>query len=189
MVSPRPKTLTIQETAEQLNVHYMTAYRYIRQGQLPASRQGTQWLVRQADLDAMRKLSVPKKRRSRHTDVDHGPLERTLLAGDSAGAWWLVQSQLGGALTPSEVLTELVVPALTSIGDRWLNGDISVAEEHRSTAVALRIIGRLGLQWDAPVKIEEPLPLLLLRETGTGFPSLSSPTSYSGKVLLSSNSC
>jgi len=57
MVSPAArKTLTIQETAEtSLNVHYMTAYRYIRQGQLPASRQGTQWLVRQADLDAIAK--------------------------------------------------------------------------------------------------------------------------------------
>jgi excisionase family DNA binding protein len=151
-VSPRPKTLTIQETADQLNVHYMTAYRYIRQGLLPATRQGTQWRVQQADLDAMRKSTGSRKRRPRRSEVDSGAFERTLLAGDSAGAWWLIESHLGSGLNQSGVLTELVAPALSSIGDRWAKGDISVADEHRSTAVALRVIGRLGLQWGRPGK-------------------------------------
>jgi methanogenic corrinoid protein MtbC1 len=77
---------------------------------------------------------------------------------------------LGGALTPSEVLTELVVPALTSIGDRWLNGDISVAEEHRSTAVALRIIGRLGLQWGRPGKDRGTIALAAVAGDRHGLP-------------------
>jgi methanogenic corrinoid protein MtbC1 len=70
-----------------------------------------------------------------------------MLAGDSAGAWWLLQSHLGGGLDPSGVLTEMVAPALRSIGERWASGGVSVAEEHQATAVAQRIVGHLGLQF------------------------------------------
>jgi methanogenic corrinoid protein MtbC1 len=70
-----------------------------------------------------------------------------MVAGDSQGAWWLLQSHLGGGLDPSGVLTEMVVPALRSIGERWARGEVSVAEEHRATAVAQRVIGHLGMQF------------------------------------------
>jgi MerR family transcriptional regulator, light-induced transcriptional regulator len=70
-----------------------------------------------------------------------------MLIGDSAGAWWLMQSHLGGGLDPSGVLTEMVVPALRSIGERWASGEVSVAGEHRATAVAQRVIGHLGMQF------------------------------------------
>ena len=48
---------------------------------------------------------------------------------------------------PPGVLTDLVVPALRSIGDGWAAGELSVADEHRATAVAFRVVGRLGLQF------------------------------------------
>ena len=61
--------------------------------------------------------------------------------------WWLLQSHLNGGLDPSGVLIELVVPTLHSIGERWASGEVSVAEEHRATAVAQRVVGHLGLQF------------------------------------------
>jgi methanogenic corrinoid protein MtbC1 len=70
-----------------------------------------------------------------------------MLAGDNQGAWWLLQSHLGGGLDPSGVLTEMIGPALRSIGERWARGEVSVAEEHRATAVAQRVIGHLGMQF------------------------------------------
>lgn len=70
-----------------------------------------------------------------------------MLAGDTSGAWWLVKSHLDGGLDPAGILNELVVPALRSIGDRWAHGDVSVAQEHRATAVAQRLVGHLGLQF------------------------------------------
>ena len=70
-----------------------------------------------------------------------------MLAGDSPGAWWLVKSQLDGGLDPAGILNELIVPALRSIGERWASGEVSVADEHRATAVAQRLIGHLGLQF------------------------------------------
>jgi methanogenic corrinoid protein MtbC1 len=77
-------------------------------------------------------------------------LEARLLAGDGSGAWWLIEGRLGGGLDPSGVVTTLLAPALQSIGARWADGDVSVADEHRATAVAQRIIGRLGLQFGRP---------------------------------------
>jgi excisionase family DNA binding protein len=144
----RPKALTLQETADRLGVHYMTAYRYIRQGRLPATREGVEWRVRPADVDAL--LGSPAARKQRggaRAKADSERLERRILAGDATGAWWLVKSQLEGGLDPAGVLTELVVPALRSVGDRWADGELSVADEHRATAVAQRVIGHLSLQF------------------------------------------
>ncbi len=142
------KTLTLPEAAGLLGVHYMTAYRYIRQGKLPAQREGAEWRIRPADVRALQCPSSQRERRG--TSRARGGserLERRMLAGDVSGAWWLVKSQLDGGLNPPGVLNELVVPALRSIGDRWALGDVSVAEEHRATAVAQRLIGHLGLQF------------------------------------------
>ena len=44
--------LNLNEVAEKLDVHYMTAYRYVRLGMLPATQQGRSWVVRSDDLDS-----------------------------------------------------------------------------------------------------------------------------------------
>jgi excisionase family DNA binding protein len=139
-----PATMTIQEVADTLGVHYMTAYRYVRQGRLPATRRGAEWRIRPSDVAS---LTTHGRRGLARTGADGEALERRMLAGDSQGAWWLLQSHLGGGLDPSRVLTELVVPALRSIGEGWASGEVSVAEEHRATAVAQRVIGHLGMQF------------------------------------------
>jgi excisionase family DNA binding protein len=139
-----PQPMTIQEVADRLGVHYMTAYRYVRQGRLPATRLGAEWRIDPSDVDALRTTA---RRGTARTRADSHALERRMLAGDSSGAWWLLQSHLGGGLDPSGVLTEMVVPALRSIGERWASGEVSVAAEHRATSVAQRVIGHLGLQF------------------------------------------
>ena len=45
-----PGLLGLQEAADRLGVHYMTAYRYVRTGRLPATRIGSQWWVDPGDL-------------------------------------------------------------------------------------------------------------------------------------------
>jgi excisionase family DNA binding protein len=148
-----PPVLTLPEVAERLGVHYMTAYRYVRQGRLPASRIGTQWEVLASDVAALRQADPAKDRRgARRTAADVEGLQRRLMAGDSAGAWWLVESQLGGGMDPAGVLTELIAPALEAVGQRWAAGEMSVADEHRATSVCQRVIGRLGFQHGSPGK-------------------------------------
>jgi len=142
-----PEEMTLQEAAEHLGMHYMTVYRYVRLGRLPATRHGSEWRVRQADVE---KLRVPPGRSPRHLhrgDTDRSGLEQRMVAGDAAGAWRLIEGRLSGGSDPPGVLTELLVPVLRSIGDRWAAGDLSVGDEHRATAVAYRLIGRLGLQF------------------------------------------
>ena len=43
-----------------------------------------------------------------------------------------------------EVHLDLLAGSLRTIGERWASGELSVADEHRASTVASRIIGRLG---------------------------------------------
>jgi excisionase family DNA binding protein len=141
------ENLTLPEVAEQLGVHYMTVYRYVRTGRLPAAKDGAEYRVRQADVDALRAAPAPRAaRRGRRTATGRHArqLEQRLLAGDEAAAWSLVEDALTGGLEPAQVHLDLLAPALVSIGDRWESGDVTVAQEHLASAVAQRIIGRLG---------------------------------------------
>jgi MerR family transcriptional regulator, light-induced transcriptional regulator len=152
-VAATPRTITLQEAAQQLGLHYMTVYRYVRTGKLPATQEGLIWRIRVSDVEALRdgrgSASGSRSRGNSLTESSQA-LEARMLAGDSAGAWWLIEGRLGGGLDPAGVVTTLLSPALRSIGARWADGEVSVADEHRATAVAQRIIGRLGLQFGRP---------------------------------------
>ena len=43
----------LREASTVLALHYMTVYRYVRTGRLPARRVGGGWLVRRSDLEAL----------------------------------------------------------------------------------------------------------------------------------------
>ena len=51
--------LTLQEAADELGVHYMTAYRYVRLGMLEATKRGRSWVVHREDLEAFRTSPAP----------------------------------------------------------------------------------------------------------------------------------
>jgi excisionase family DNA binding protein len=134
--------LSLDEAAERLGVHYMTAYRYVRTGRLPAEKVGATWRVRADDLERLRSPAPTTGRRRR---TDHWRrLEDRLLSGDEAGAWTVVQTALAAGIEPDELYVDVLGPALTSIGDAWAAGRVSVAQEHRASVVAQRLIGRLG---------------------------------------------
>ena len=59
----RDETLSLHEAAEALGVHYMTAYRYVRLGVLPAHREGRSWRVRRVDLDTLGEETPPAQMR------------------------------------------------------------------------------------------------------------------------------
>jgi methanogenic corrinoid protein MtbC1 len=61
-----------------------------------------------------------------------------------------VESALASGSDPAEIYTRLLGPALRSVGERWANGDLTVAEEHLASSVALRVIGRLGPRFARP---------------------------------------
>ena len=51
MAAARERELTLQEAADLLGVHYMTAYRYVRTGRLAATRINGKWVVARSSLD------------------------------------------------------------------------------------------------------------------------------------------
>jgi excisionase family DNA binding protein len=143
-------TLGLREAAEQLGVHYMTAYRYVRSGRLPAHKAGSEWQVDPADLARLTTGPEKGSRRGPTRAVHRDRLEHRLLDGDEQGAWGVVESAMASGAEPSEVLTELLAPSLRSIGQRWADGELAIADEHRASAVAQRLIARMGPRFARP---------------------------------------
>ncbi|MGB8861524.1 MAG: B12-binding domain-containing protein [Ilumatobacteraceae bacterium] len=137
-------THTLHEAADLLGVHYMTAYRYVRLGLLPATKLGGIWQVAVADLDAFRAEAAPAVARGRRRAPWAERLEARLVAGDARGAWGVVEAALAAGTEIEEVYLDLLSPAMRSIGERWRNGELDVSIEHRATGIAFRLIGRLG---------------------------------------------
>ena len=145
----RDEGLTLHEAAAELGVHYMTAYRYVRLGQLDAVKRSGSWRVSRAEIDRFRAepAEEPAERAPRGR-VDWGQrMHSRLVAGDAGGAWSVIESALAAGSTPARVYTEVISPALVNIGERWAAGELDISVEHRATGIVQRIIGRLGPQF------------------------------------------
>lgn len=144
-------SLSLQEAAERLGVHYMTVYRYVRLGRLPATMRRGQWVVRPADVDAFassarRKQTRVRRGKPRWSEY-RSRLRRRLVAGDATGAWALVEQALVSGAEPVDIYVDLLAPVLRQIGVAWEKGTVSVAEEHQATVAARRVMGRLGMRF------------------------------------------
>jgi excisionase family DNA binding protein len=140
--------LTLPQAAEALGVHYMTVYRYVRTGRLPATRVGGTWQIDPADLRLVRPPAPgARRRRPSGPGPSRARLEARLVAGDEAGAWTLLEAALASELTPEDLLLELIAPTLGAVGSRWERGELSVADEHTASVVATRLVSRLGARF------------------------------------------
>ena len=122
--------ITLHEAAERLGVHYMTAYRYVRTGKLPAEKAGVHWVVDPADVERMR--STPATRRPRRSVRAEGPakLAARMVGGDEAGAWGIVENALDLDARPPRGLPRAVGAGARADRDR-LGGGSAV---HRGRA-------------------------------------------------------
>ncbi|MDQ3385284.1 MAG: cobalamin-dependent protein [Actinomycetota bacterium] len=147
---PLAEAMTLQAAADALRVHYMTAYRYVRLGLLPATKVAGSWEVPQAEVDRLLAERAPDKgaRPAGGRGVQPAPwaarLEARLRAGDERGSWGVVEGALSAGMEPPEVYVDLLVPSLRGIGEAWAAGEIDVGVEHRASVIAMRLVGRLG---------------------------------------------
>ncbi len=144
---------TLQEVADHLGVHYMTAYKYVRTGRLDATKLGATWQVDAESLKAFedRRSGIARPDTGHHHDDDTWfRLYKRLIAGDEAGAWGIIETALASDLRGPDVYSQLLTPAMTLIGENWSNGVIDVADEHLASAVANRLVGRLGSLFSRP---------------------------------------
>ena len=145
--------LSLQEVAERLGVHYMTAYRYVRLGMLPAHKEGSTWRVGLADVEAFQRGDGAGGPGGSRTRARTGGgrwitrLESRLLAGDGAGAWQVLEAAMASGADLQGIELEIVTPAMVSIGERWATGEIDVAAEHQATVIVMRLLGRLGARF------------------------------------------
>jgi methanogenic corrinoid protein MtbC1 len=103
-------------------------------------------LVDPADLKLLRAKRVPK-RSGRVRSEGPAKLAARMVAGDEAGAWAVLEASLASGVTAADAHLDLLVPALDTIGEQWARGVLTVADEHRASVVAQRLIGRLGPQF------------------------------------------
>lgn len=151
--------LNLKQAAAELGVHYMTAYRYVRTGQLMAEKVGTGWVVAPdvlaaflAARDAVAGVDDPATNAPGATATGGsadwvGRLERALVAGDEPAAWKILGLALASGHSPTTCYLDIIGGALHTIGSPT---DESASTSYVATAVATRLVARLGGQFRRP---------------------------------------
>ena len=132
-------SLTLPQAAEELGVHYMTVYRYVRTGNFLPTRVGGAWRVDRADLERVRRPAEPvaAANPAARAVADHGRS-----SGQAAG--WRRSRRMGSARdrrwprvsTPAGCSSNCSPRRFESIGDAVARRRAHVADEHRASAVA-----------------------------------------------------
>ncbi len=143
------KSLGLHEAASQLDVHYMTCYRYVRLGLLPATKDGRVWRVEAEDLATFIRERAGRTSEGAHPGARIGAdwssrYESRIMVGDQLGAWSIIENCQVSGTAPTEIYLDVIAPAMKRIGDRWASGQLTVAHEHRATTVVLHHLGRLS---------------------------------------------
>ncbi len=142
--------MDLRSAADRLGVHYQTAYRWVREGTLQAVKIGASYDITEVEVErfsAERARPTPPPRTTvvRSWGVQQERLRRLLVEGDELGSRQLVERLQVGGLEMLTLCEELFTPALASIGQAWADGSVSVAVEHRASAICERIIARIGV--------------------------------------------
>jgi MerR family transcriptional regulator, light-induced transcriptional regulator len=146
MTGQDPHHLTLDQAADRLGVHYMTVYRYVRLGQLPGRQENGRWWIESSAVDALAdrsRRSTPVKGELRWNVLRQRLLGR-LDDGDAGGAWSVFESAFRAGRSPVELYVQLLGPVLREVGEEWAAGERSIDSEHRASATALRLAGRIG---------------------------------------------
>ena len=139
--------ISLHDVAEALHVHYMTAYRYVREGLLPGHKVGRSWCVRKSDLDLFQKgngLGAVSEDGKRKQAPWGERLEARLLEGDERGALEVFEAVLRAGNDLEHLYLSVLSPALVSIGRRWEQGELEIFVEHRASNIALRLMSQVG---------------------------------------------
>jgi MerR family transcriptional regulator, light-induced transcriptional regulator len=140
----------LRTAADRLGVHYQTAYRWVREGSLPAVKRGAAYDVDERALlqfQAARAEPSPPPARAHVRSWDHQVqrLYGLLAAGDELGCRAVVDRLREGGIEPVVLCDALLGPAMGLVGDAWATGQLSVAEEHRTAAICDRLLARLAV--------------------------------------------
>lgn len=142
------EVLNLKQVAATLGVHYMTAYRYVRTGQLPAERGLYGWEIRVDDLAAFTSGESDETSASTTTNLPVDWVKQLcepLCEGDEVEAWRVIERALASSYTPQECLADLIPQALSAVPTHE-----DAVEPFLAFAVTRRIVARLGARFRRP---------------------------------------
>ena len=144
---PDQPSVELHAAATELGVHYQTAYRWVRNGRLPATMVAGKYSVARADLEKFARL------RTRPTPVPTPSLKRldgqaarmheALRSGDDLTARQIARRLVDDGTPVKDLIVEVLSPPMRQIGQSWYDGEISIWVEHRASAIVERIVGEL----------------------------------------------
>jgi excisionase family DNA binding protein len=136
--------MQLREAADVLGVHYQTAYAWVRQGTLAARKTGRGYEVSDDDVSALaarRSLGTPVRTEVRVRDwaAHAGRLYDAIVAGDETLARHDFE-RLAQGVPVIDLCERVITPALRRVGDAWAAGELTIAAEHRASAICERLL-------------------------------------------------
>jgi MerR family transcriptional regulator, light-induced transcriptional regulator len=142
--------MDLREAADALGVHYQTAYAWVRQGMLPARKVGRGYAVSEGDVAALAARRRRGEEPARPIHVrDWAAQAQGLYAAIVQGEETMARHRLGrlaGGVRLIDLCEQVIAPALRRIGDDWAAGRVSIAQEHRASAICERLIATYARQ-------------------------------------------
>ncbi len=151
-VTSATEELNLKQVAALLDVHYMTAYRYVRTGRLPARQEAGGWIIGRHDLDrfiAGDPTDAPSPRSSDRADWSER-MASALVEGDEIVAWQVIERALTAGRAPVDCYLDIIVPAIDEISGRTWSSTEPPAAEYLAVATATRVVARLGARFRKP---------------------------------------
>jgi excisionase family DNA binding protein len=139
--------LELQSAADALGVHYQTAYRWVRSGQLPAQLTGGKYLVSSHDIaevgERRDRPQVPAAPSQARLHRQSERMHEALLAGDESEVRKIARRLVDEGTTIVDLIEQVISPPLRAIGQQWQDGTLSIWAEHRASAIIERALGDL----------------------------------------------
>ena len=141
--------MDLRTAAQRLDVHYQTAYRWVRDGQLAAVKVGAAYEVADEEVarfaaERVRPAPPPRLTQVRSWEVQSARLVAYLEEGDELSARQQVDRLHDGGVDLLTLCSRLLAPALERIGTHWAGGRISVAVEHRASEICARLLAKVA---------------------------------------------
>jgi MerR family transcriptional regulator, light-induced transcriptional regulator len=139
------RRLDLQSAADELGVHYQTAYRWVRTGRLDAHLMDGRYLVDEQALATLiehRSKPVPPTRPSqKRLQGACDKMHAALTNGHETEARRLARSIVDEGTSVTDLIQQILVPPLRQIGTDWHDGKLSIWVEHRASSITERIPG------------------------------------------------
>jgi len=140
--------LDLQRAADELGVHYQTAYRWVRTGKLPAQLVDGRYQVTHDDISAMsaRRAApqAPPPPTANRTARAAERMHNALVSGDEAAVRSIATGLIDEGASIVDVIQHVLVPPLVRIGSDWHDGKLTIWVEHRASAIVERLLGGIA---------------------------------------------